>query len=92
MRNYVVFLQGENFGLEVDGELQPAGFFASRLVEAEDEEQASQEAIVRLLAEPELEGRSLPNHTVLVKVVHEMPSEHKNIYSGFTLYPLEEGL
>ena len=35
MRNFVVFVQGENFNLEVDGKLQPAGFFASRRIEAE---------------------------------------------------------
>ena len=45
MKNFVVFVQGENFELEVDGKLQPAGFFASRRVDAETEEEIMQEII-----------------------------------------------
>ena len=90
MRNFVVFVQGENFNLEVDGKLQTAGFFASRRIEAETEEEASSVAIAQLLKEPELEGKALPDYSVIVKVAHEMPLEHKNTYSGFTLYPIEE--
>lgn len=90
MRNFVVFAQGENFNLEVDGKLQPAGFFASRRIEAETEEEASNAVITLLLKEPELEGKALPDCNIIVKVAHEMPLEHKNAYSGFTLYPMEE--
>mgnify|MGYP006095862669 CR=1 FL=1 len=89
MRNFVIFVHGENFNLEVDGKIQPAGFFASRRVEAETEE-ASSTAIAELLLEPEIENIELPNFSMLVKVAHEMPIEHKNTYSGFTLYPMEE--
>ncbi len=92
MRSYVVFLQGGNFNLEVDGRVQPAGFFASRRVDAVDREQASKEAVARLLNEPELEGKLLPNYSIVVKVIHEMPREHDNTYSGFTLFPMDEGL
>jgi len=90
MKNFVVFVQGENFELEVDGKLQPAGFFASRRVDAETEEEASNAAMAQLLKEPELEGKALPDYSLIVKVAHEMPLEHKNKYSGFTLYPMEE--
>lgn len=90
MRNFVVFVQGENFNLEVDGKLQPAGFFASRRIEAETEEEASSVVIAQLLKEPGLGGKALPDYSMVVKVVHEMPLEHKNTYSGFTLYPMEE--
>lgn len=90
MRNYVIFVQGENFNLEVDGKTQPAGFFASRRVEAETEEEASSAVITQLLTEPEIKGKELSDYSMLVKVAHEMPIEHKNTYSGFTLYPMEE--
>ncbi|CAN0604989.1 unnamed protein product [Ectocarpus sp. 12 AP-2014] len=90
MRNFVVFIQGENFNLEVDGIIQPAGFFASRRIEAETVDEASSAAIANLLTEPEIKNKELPNYTMLVKVAHEVPIEHKNTYSGFTLYPLEE--
>lgn len=90
MRNYVIFLQGENFTLEVDGKIQPAGFFATRRVEAETEDDASNIAKVRLLAEPELEGNALPDYSLEVKVAHEMPLEHKVRYSVFVPYAMEE--
>ena len=90
MRNFVVFVQGENFNLDVEGAIQPAGFFATRRAEAESEEEASNKVISQLLMEPEINGKELPSYTVHVKVAHEMPLEHKNTYSGFTLYPMEE--
>ncbi len=90
MKNFVIFIQGENFNLEVDGLIQPAGFFASRRVEAETEEEASSAAIAQLLTEPEIKNNELPNYTLLVKVANEMPIEHKNTYSGVTLYAIEE--
>ncbi len=90
MRNFVIFVQGENFNLEVDGKRQPAGFFASRRAEAETEEEASRAVIEQLLTEPEIKGKALPGYTMVVKVAHEMPIGHKNIYSGFTLYPMDE--
>ena len=61
MRNFVIFMQGENFNLEVDGIIQSAGFFASRRVEAETEEEASSTAITQLLMEPEIKNKELPN-------------------------------
>ena len=88
MRNFVIFIQGENFNLQVDGKVQPAGFFASRRVEAETETEAANAVKELLLTEPELEGKALPNYSMLVKVAHEMPVKHKNTYSGFTLYPM----
>jgi len=47
MRNFVVFVQGENFNLEVDGKLQPAGSFVSRRIEAETEEEASSAVVAQ---------------------------------------------
>jgi len=90
MRNFVIFVQGENFSLEIDGEIKPAGFFASRRAEAETEDEAANMVVTQLLAEPEIRGKELPDYTMLVKVAHEMPLEHKNIYTGFTLFPMEE--
>lgn len=93
VRNFVVFVQGENFNLEVDGKLQLAGFFASRRAEAEIEADASSTVVLRLKCEPELKEGFLSDSVVssmVVKVVHEMPFDHKNNYSGFTFYPMEE--
>lgn len=90
VRNFVIFFQGENFSLEVDGELQPAGFFTSRRIEADNEAEASRLAIAQLLAEPMLEGRALPGYSVRVLVAHEMPLSHKNAYKSFSLYSMKD--
>ena len=89
MRNFVIFIEGENFNLEVEGVSRPVGFFASRRMEAETEEAASSAVLSRLLSEPEIEGKALPGYTVFVKMVHEMPLDHKNEYHGFTFFPME---
>lgn len=83
-------MQGEKFNLKVDGKFQPAGFFASRRAEATTEDEASNIVIAQLLAEPEIKGKELPGYTMIAKVAHEMPLEHKNTYSGFTFFPMEE--
>lgn len=90
MRNFVILVQGENFNLEIDGEFQTAGFFASRRAEADTEDEASNLVITQLLTEPEIKGKELPGYTMIVKVAHEMPLKHKNTYSGFTFFPMEE--
>jgi hypothetical protein len=90
MRNFVIFLEGENFNLKVDGKIQSVGFFASRRVEAETENEASNIAIELILKEKELEFNALQDYKVSVKVVHDMPIDHKNTYSGFTFFPMEE--
>lgn len=90
MRNFVIFIEGENFNFEIDGKWRPVGFFTSRRIEAETVEQASSAALTQLLSEPEVDGKALPGHTVIVKMVHEMPLAHKNEYHGFTFFPMEE--
>jgi hypothetical protein len=89
MKNFVLFLEGENFNLEVGGITQRVGFFTSRRVEAETEDEASNIAIELLLKEKELEFNALQDYKVSVKVVHEMPIDHKNTYSGFSFFPME---
>jgi hypothetical protein len=77
VRNFVVFVQGENFNLEVDGKLQLAGFFASRRAAAEIESEASSIVLRQLKGEPELkEGFHSGSvaFSMVVKVIHEMLS------------------
>ncbi|MCG7938115.1 MAG: hypothetical protein N0C88_04560 [Candidatus Thiodiazotropha lotti] len=93
MRNFVIFVQGENYNLEVEGKVQLAGFFATRRAEAESEEEASEIVLNQLINEPELcAATTVPGAkpSINVKVAHEMPLEHKNEYTGFTFYPMEE--
>jgi hypothetical protein len=94
MKNFVIFVQGEPYLFEVDGKVQKAGFFATRRAEAKTESEAAQVVIQQLKIEPELRADSALITGVVpeleVKVAHEMPMEHKNTYSGFTYYPIEE--
>lgn len=94
MKNFVIFVQGEPYMFEVDGKVQKAGFFAMRRVEAKTEFEAAQIVIQQLKVEPELRADSTliadVEPELEVKVAHEMPMEHKNTYSGFTYYPIEE--
>lgn len=93
MSNFVVFVHGENYNLEVEGRVQLAGFFATRRAEAESEE-AVLEIVLRLLQnEPELCNLTSVlgvNPTMNAKVAHEMPREHQNEYTGFTFYTMED--
>lgn len=93
MKNFVVFVQGESFNLEIDGRLQLAGFFTSRRVEAKTVEEASCIALHQLNGDPELKGSFLSGSVafnMVAKVIHEIPLDHKNTYSGFTFYPMDE--
>ena len=93
MRNFVIFVEGENFNLEYEGAIQPTGFFTSRRIEAENEEEATEAILEQLKNEPELNVNTIAKSnikpSITVKVIHEMPLEHKNKYSGFTFYSME---
>ena len=93
MKNYLIFVQGENFNLEVDGQVQCAGFFATRRAEAQTEEEAASIVLKQLENESALQSAthasSQPASNMRVKIIHEMPLEHKNNYTGFTAYPID---
>jgi len=94
MRNFVIFVHGENYNLEVEGKVQLSGFFATRRAEAESEEEASKIVLDQLRNEPELCATTTVvsgvDPSINVKVAHEMPLEHKNEYTGFTFYAMDE--
>ncbi len=93
MRNFVVFVEGSNFNLEIDGKIQLMGFFATRRVEAKTEDEAANIVLERIVKEPEL---GISNNAVQgiesslnAKNVYEMPPDHENKYHGFTFFPME---
>jgi len=94
MKNFVIFVHGENYNLEVEGKVQPAAFFATRRAEAETEEEASEAVVSQLKNEPELNVATIVESeikpTISILVAHEMPLSHKNKYTGFTFYSMEE--
>ncbi len=94
MRNFVIFVHGENYNLEVEGKVQLAGFFATRRAEAETEAEATAIAVSQLKNEPELSVTTIveseKDPTISIMVAHEMPLAHKNKYTGFTFYPIKE--
>jgi hypothetical protein len=94
MKNFVILLEGNNFNILIDGELQLVGFFATRQVQAASELEATKVAIERISNEAELSnnewnGGGLKSE-IVVKMVHEMPLSHISTYHGFTFYPMNE--
>ena len=93
MRNFVIFVQGENYNLEVEGKVQLAGFFATRRAEALTEDEASAIVINQLKSDSDLNLSPIKDlnieSSITVKVIHEMPIEHKNTYTVFHTYPMD---
>jgi hypothetical protein len=54
MKKYKVFVRGQNFLLNLDGNTEKLGFYATRFVEAQNENQAEEKAISTIRAGPTL--------------------------------------
>ena len=94
MKNYAVFLQGNDFYLTRNGSEDALGFFVTVRVEAENEEKASSLATELIKSDPELaEAYSVNTSTrpkIDVKVVHELLPENKMNKTEFFFYSMEE--
>ena len=94
MKNYAVFLQGNDFSLTRDDIKDVLGFFITVRVEAESEEKASILATEIVKSEPELAEAFSTNAStkpsIEVKVVHELLPENKMNKTEFFFYSMEE--
>lgn len=91
--NYAVFLEGENFEIDVDGKMQLLGFFTTVRVDAHSPEEAKSNALKVLLADPQLE-RCFANQqhikpTIEAQVVHELLGDNHMKNTGYTFFPME---
>ena len=94
MKNYAVFLQGNNFPLTRNGIQDKLGFFITVRVEAENEEKASSLATELVKSDPELAEAYGTNDTtrpnIEVKVVHELLPENTMNKTEFFFYSMVE--
>jgi hypothetical protein len=54
IKKYKILVRGQNFLLKLDGKAEKFGFYTTRFVEAQNENQAEDVAISRLRADPTL--------------------------------------
>jgi hypothetical protein len=52
MKKYKVFVHGQNFLLNLDGKAEKVGFYTTRFVEANDDNEAEENAISTLRERP----------------------------------------
>ena len=93
-RNFAVFLMGQNFLVETGGQESLQAFFITVRVEEPNEEAASSAAIDRVRSlEPialALSRSHLPEPTIEVRVVHELPESIRMMDTDLLLFPMSE--
>jgi hypothetical protein len=94
MKNYAIFLMGEDFMLSRGESKELCGFFVTVRVEANTEEEAGAEAIQALKSDPQLadafEADAPRPPKIEVRVVHELLPENKMKNTKYTFFPMEE--
>ena len=94
MKNYAVFLMGEDFMLPNSGNKELCGFFVTVRVEANTEDEAGAAALEVLKKDPKLadafKASSPKTPRIEVRVVHELLPENKMKNTEYTLFPMEE--
>ncbi len=94
MKNYSVFLMGEDFMLSRDGSIELYGFFVTVRVETDTEEEAGVEAIKIVKADPELADAFKEDTSqtpkIEVRVVHQLLPDNKMKNTKYTFFLMEE--
>lgn len=94
MKNYAVFLEGNDFELSRNGHKKALGFFVTVRVEATSEQEAASTATELMKSHLELkeayEEKADTSPNIAVKVVHELLPENKMMDTEFTFYSMEE--
>jgi len=94
MPHYRVKLAGENFRLTLEGKVMKLGFLTTRLVEAQDEEQAERSAVALIRQDQKLAGvlieRADPPMIYCEGIEPVEPFDPASVTQlGFTFYPEE---
>ena len=93
MKKYQVFIRGENFLLNIDGNAGKVGFYTTRFVEAQNDHEAEENAISTLRNDPTLREGVLNQKSdapmLFVEEIIELDSfDGLNLPgTGFSFYP-----
>ena len=97
MKKYKVKLHGENFLLNLDGDLKKYGFYATKFVKAESPQEAEKIAIILIHQNPNLRDTVLNKNTDRptinmeeIKEVNFLKFFAKKSTTDFTFYPEDE--
>ena len=97
MKRFKVKLHGENFLLNLDGELKKFGFYATKFVKAENPQEAEKNAIILIYQNPNLRDAVLnvnadrPTINLEeIKEVNFLKFFAKKSTTDFTFYPEDE--
>jgi hypothetical protein len=97
MKRFKVKLHGENFLLNLDGELKKFGFYATIFVKAENPQEAEKKAIILIYQNPNLRDTVLNEHADRptinfeeIKEVNFLKFFAKKSTTGFTFYLEDE--
>lgn len=97
MKNFQVLLKGENFLLNLDGELRCFGFHTTRWVKAQDEQEAQKIAVILVRQNPHLQtiqtNESSSPSRIVIEKVREISSLRyflKKSKETFTFFSEEE--
>ncbi len=90
------FIRGENFPAGTDDSGRLVGFFTTRFVEADNEDDAEERGLERLLADPWLASLrgdpALGRATVSIQETDEVPADSVPAQPpGFTFFPMDDG-
>jgi hypothetical protein len=97
MKKFKVKLHGENFLLNLDGELKKYGFYATTFVKAENPQKAEKIALILIHQNPNLRDTALNESTDRptvkleeIKEVSFLKLFAKKSTTDFTFYPEDE--
>ena len=97
MNNFKVKLHGQNFLLNLDGELKKFGFYATKFVKAENPQEAEKMAIILIHQNPNLRDTALNENADRptinleeIKEVNLLRFFAKKSTTDFTFYPEDE--
>ena len=98
MKRFKLKFHGENFLLNLDGELKKYGFYATKFVKAENPQEAEKIAIILIRQYPNLRN-TLSNESTdrpkinldEIKEINFLKFSSKKSTTDFTFYPEDEG-
>lgn len=93
-RKFAVFIDGKNFLLTMEGKEQALGFFVTKRVYAENDQQAADMALAAVRNDSifisAYKQAHISNPTVAAKLVKEITDVGAMEDSGYTFYPMND--